>query len=83
MPAPGRRILRRKATEELVGLKRTAIDEAEKRGEFPRRVKLTSAPKRPPIGWFEDELFAWCAARGAERNAGEADPRPSNMADRR
>jgi predicted DNA-binding transcriptional regulator AlpA len=60
-----RRLLGVRAVEAATGLKRTALDEAIKRGEVP-------APIRPTLSktsrrWFEDEIIAYQETRAAAR----------------
>jgi len=45
------------------GLKRTAIDELVKKGEFPAPVRLSERRKT----WLEQELIDWQQARLTER----------------
>lgn len=59
------RLLRRRAVETMVGLKKTALYEMMKRGEFPRPVRLGGLGARP-VGWLESEVQAWISARVAE-----------------
>jgi prophage regulatory protein len=53
------RILRRPDVERVTGLKKTRIDELERRGEFPQRVRISDRA----TGWRSDEVEAWVAAR--------------------
>jgi len=59
---PPKRIIRLPAVIELVGLKRTAIYERIKMGDFPKPVKLGRAS-----GWVESEMQAWIETRMKER----------------
>ncbi len=62
------RILRREETERKTGLRRTAIDAREREGKFPKRIRLSGTAAKPRvIGWLEDEVDAWIAAKAAER----------------
>lgn len=54
-----RKIARLPKVEEDVGLKKSAIYELMKRGEFPRPIKLTARA----VGWYEDEIEQWLASR--------------------
>lgn len=58
------RILRQRQVCEKVGLSPMTIWRRQKAGTFPRRVQL--GPNS--VGWPEDEIEAWCAARVAERD---------------
>jgi predicted DNA-binding transcriptional regulator AlpA len=69
-PLPTDRILRRPVVEATVGLGYTQIDAAEKRGEFPRRVKIT--PTGRAVGWLESEVKQYVADRAAARAKGGA-----------
>jgi prophage regulatory protein len=44
---------------------RMHLDRLEKAGRFPRRVHLSQRT----VGWIEDEIDAFLAAKLAERNA--------------
>jgi predicted DNA-binding transcriptional regulator AlpA len=44
---------------EWTGLSRSAVDELEGAGEFPRRV--TAGPRS--VGWYEDEVSWWIELR--------------------
>lgn len=52
------RILRRPDVEAITGLKRTRLDDLERRGEFPKRVRISDRA----TGWRSDEVEAWVAA---------------------
>jgi prophage regulatory protein len=47
------------------GLKRTAIEDLVKRGEFPKPVRLSERR----LAWIESELVAWQQERIARRDA--------------
>src|ERR671919_1706148 len=64
------KILRLPKLEDKVGLKHSAIYEKIDQGEFPRQVPL--GPKA--VGWLEDEVNAWIAARKSERDAAAGPP---------
>lgn len=49
----------------ISGLSRSEIYRREAEGRFPKRIIL--GPRC--VGWLEAELFAWVAARKAERDA--------------
>ena len=61
------RMLRLPAVEALTGLKRTAIQDAIDRGEFPRPVFLSDGGRAK--AWLESELCEWQAQRIAAREA--------------
>jgi predicted DNA-binding transcriptional regulator AlpA len=61
-----RRLLGVRAVEEATGLKRTALDEAIKRGEVPTPIRPTLS--KTSRRWFEDEIIAYQEARAAERD---------------
>jgi prophage regulatory protein len=61
-----RKLLRLPAVVELVGLKRTQIDEAIRRGEFPKPIKLTDTGRAR--AWLEQDLEEWLEARVAKRD---------------
>jgi len=63
------KIIRRPKVEELTGLSGRTIDRREAVGQFPRRVRLGANS----IGWYENEVLEWVAARergGCEAPAG-------------
>jgi prophage regulatory protein len=57
------RLLRRWDVETRVGLKRSAIYELIKRGEFPAPIKLSSGAHARASAWIEREVDDWIAAR--------------------
>jgi prophage regulatory protein len=57
-------LLRDPEVERRTGLSRSQRDEMEAAGRFPLRVPLS----RRAIGWREDEIDSWVAARIAERD---------------
>ena len=61
------RMLRLPAVEAFTGLKRTAIQDAIDRGEFPRPVFLSEGGRAK--AWLESELCNWQAQRIAAREA--------------
>ena len=65
-PGPLRRIIRKKYLPEFVGLKRTAVDDAIKRGDFPRPIKI--GPRA--VGWLEEDIAQWQHSLIAQRDAG-------------
>lgn len=59
------RVLRLKATENKVGLKRDSIYRLAKIGKFPKPVKISERA----TGWLEHELDEYIAARAAARDS--------------
>ena len=53
------KLLRCEAVQERTGLSRTTLWRMERRGEFPKRVHLTSSL----VAWLEDEVVAWIRSR--------------------
>jgi predicted DNA-binding transcriptional regulator AlpA len=51
------RLVRDPECHHRVGLSKTQRDDAEARGEFPRRVRIT--PGGRAVAWLESELLAW------------------------
>jgi prophage regulatory protein len=70
--ATNRKIIRKPAVRELVGLSDSQIWRLERAGLFPRRVQLGPLA----VGWFGDEVVAWVEAR--ERVGGRQPPLPKN-----
>ena len=66
-----RRILRRRAVEQVTGLSRSGLYQAIARGKFPRQIHLTDTA----VGWDADEIETWLDARRDERDAKLADNR--------
>lgn len=64
-PAPT--ILRRKQVEARTGLKRTAIFDRIKAGNFPKPINLGNPLV---IGWIESEVDDWIRACIQKRDAG-------------
>ena len=58
MPQPDR-IIREKECFRLSGLSRTTRWRLERRGEFPRRRKLSENA----IGWIESEVIDWVQSK--------------------
>jgi prophage regulatory protein len=52
------RILRRPDVEAMTGLRRTRLDELEREGKFPQRVRISERA----TGWRSDEVEAWVAS---------------------
>lgn len=61
-PAAPKKIIRLPAVLEQVGLKRTAIYDRIKGGEFPKPIKLGRVS-----GWVEAEIQEWIQKRIDER----------------
>lgn len=61
------KILRRKDVESLTGMKRTAILDRVKKGEFPKPINLGN---ELTIGWLESEVHDWIRSRIALRDKG-------------
>ncbi len=53
------RILRRPEVEAATGLRKTRIDDLERAGQFPKRVRISTRA----CGWRSDEVEAWIASR--------------------
>ena len=58
--------LRQHEVTELVGLKAGAIWKGEKRGTFPKRIKLTGSSR---VLWSKREILQWVADAAARREA--------------
>ena len=57
------RIIRLPHVESLIALRKTAIYEMMKAGDFPRPVVLGPRAR----GWIEGEVLSWIAARASAR----------------
>ena len=53
------RILRRPDVQALTGLRKTRLDELERQGKFPQRIRISDRA----TGWRSDEVAAWIEAR--------------------
>ncbi|MBF0361982.1 MAG: AlpA family phage regulatory protein [Oligoflexia bacterium] len=53
------KILRKTQLFSMVNLSGSTIDRNEKKGEFPRRVRLSSRA----VGWNEDDILDWIQKR--------------------
>lgn len=53
------RIERRPEVQKRTGLGRTRLDELERKGLFPARVRISDRA----TGWLSDEVDAWIASR--------------------
>lgn len=62
-----RQVLRRPAVERATGLSRSSIYEGMTAGWFPRCFRLCDGGYA--VGWWEDEIVDYQAARDAERAA--------------
>jgi prophage regulatory protein len=58
---------------------RVHISRLEKEGKFPKHLNL--APQT--IGWLEEEIDAWVAARAAERSIAQTEVDPIASAEKR
>ena len=67
-----RKILRRAATIEKSGLKKSAIYQKMAEGTFPLGINLTDFA----VGWFEDEIDDWLASR-PRVSLTEVEPKPA------
>jgi len=52
-------VLRASETMKLVGLSRTTLWRMERRGDFPKRLRLGPST----VGWLESEVQDWIASR--------------------
>ena len=59
------RVIRERACREATGLSRTTRWRMEKKGDFPRHLRLSANA----VGWLESEIAAWIKARVGERDA--------------
>ncbi|MES1937533.1 helix-turn-helix transcriptional regulator [Salinisphaera hydrothermalis] len=66
-PLPFRRTIRRRELHQIVPLAESTIYEMEKRGEFPRRFRLTARC----VVWDLDEVEAWVEARKTASRSGD------------
>ncbi len=69
------RLLRRRAVEDLTGLRKSAIYKKIAEGTFPRPVPLGDAPNSP-VAWPEEEIAAWRASRMTQRERRGHQARP-------
>jgi len=53
------KLLRWKEVHAQTGLSRSTVWRYERRGEFPRRIQLTTRT----VGWLEDEVTNWLSTR--------------------
>lgn len=53
------RILRRPEVMTMTGLRRTRLDDLERRGDFPRRIRISDRA----VGYRSDEVETWIASR--------------------
>jgi prophage regulatory protein len=58
---PHRRLLRRRTVMEMLGIKRTALEEAVKRGDFPPPIVIFEHGRA--LAWDEEEVLAWMDGR--------------------
>ena len=57
---PNLNLIKLKELSEITSLKRSAIDNLEHRGYFPKRIKL---PGKGMVGWIREEIEAWIKKR--------------------
>jgi len=57
------RIIRKPELLAMLGLSDPTVWRKEKRGEFPKRLRLGAGA----VGWLESEVNAWLEERKAER----------------
>jgi len=57
------RIIRKPELLAMLGLSDPTVWRKEKRGEFPKRLRLGAGA----VGWLESEINAWLEERKAER----------------
>jgi prophage regulatory protein len=63
-------ILRRGEVERRTGLTRSTIYQMMADGLFPKPIRIgAGAGRKTAVGWIEEEVAAWQAARIAERDA--------------
>jgi len=58
------RIIRKPELFNKIPLSDATIWRREKMGDFPKRIKLGGNS----VGWFENEIDAWLAAKSADRH---------------
>ncbi len=63
------RVIRKKELVQKVGYSAMRIGRLEKAGAFPKRIQL--GPNA--VGWLEEEVDDWIAARVAERDQSMSD----------
>ena len=71
-PLPFRRTIRRRELPQMIPLAETTIYDMERRGEFPRRFKLT--PRC--VVWDLAEVEAWIEERKQQSRSGKSSPAP-------
>lgn len=59
MTAPQSRVIRKPEVQGRTGLSGRTIDRLEAAGQFPSRRQLSARA----VGWIEEEVTAWVAAR--------------------
>ncbi len=68
-----KRIIRKPELFNKIPLSDATVWRREKMGDFPRRIKLGGNS----VGWFENEVDAWLAAKSADRNPARGPERHS------
>ncbi len=69
------KILRIRNVTEATGLSRTTLWRLERRGDFPRRIRLSPNS----TGWLESEIEQWIESR-PRKSSSESDPKSSEAA---
>ncbi len=64
------KILRTPEVTNITGLSRTTLWRLERRGDFPRRIRLSPNS----IGWIETEVEEWIESR-PRKSSSESDPK--------
>lgn len=64
------RLLRKHEVQRIVGLGRTQLDEAVRKGAFPSPIRVVAGGRR--VAWLADEIEAHLELRIAARNEGRA-----------
>ena len=60
----GLKVVRKKDLHTRIGLRRTAVEELVKLGDFPRPIRVG----KRAVAWLESEIDEWLRARAAERD---------------
>ena len=60
------RLIRKPELMARIGLSDVTIWRLEKRGQFPKRLKIGGNS----VGWLESEISEWMTAKAAERDRG-------------
>lgn len=65
MEATGERLIKRRDTEALAGIRTTSLYRAMQKGLFPRNVAVGFGEINPGVAWIESEVKEYVAARAA------------------